>query len=61
MIRRCDDRDLEPIWNIINDAAQAYKGIIPADRCTEPYMSKQGLAREIDEGVVFWGLRGNLP
>lgn len=39
MIRRCDDRDFELIWAIINDGAQAYKGIIPADRWTEPYMS----------------------
>ena len=55
MIRRCDDRDFELIWAIINDGAQAYKGIIPADRWTEPYMSREKLQHEIDEGVVFWG------
>jgi len=55
MIRRCDDRDFETIWAIINDGAQAYKGIIPADRWTEPYMSREKLQREIDERVVFWG------
>jgi N-acetylglutamate synthase-like GNAT family acetyltransferase len=55
MIRRCDDRDCELIWAIINDGAQAYKGIIPADRWTEPYMSRETLRHEIDEGVVFWG------
>jgi N-acetylglutamate synthase-like GNAT family acetyltransferase len=55
MIRRCDDRDFEAIWTIINDGAQAYKGIIPVDRWTEPYMSRENLRREIDEGVVFWG------
>jgi GNAT superfamily N-acetyltransferase len=55
MIRRCDDRDFESIWVIINDGAQAYKGIIPADRWAEPYMSREHLQREIDEGVVFWG------
>ena len=55
MIRRCDDRDFELIWAIINDGAQAYKGIIPADRWTEPYMSREKLRHEIDEGVVFWG------
>jgi len=55
MIRRCDERDFEPIWAIINDGAQAYKGIIPADRWTEPYMSREKLQHEIDEGVVFWG------
>jgi N-acetylglutamate synthase-like GNAT family acetyltransferase len=55
MIRGCDERDFEPIWAIINDGAQAYKGIIPADRWTEPYMSREKLQHEIDEGVVFWG------
>jgi GNAT superfamily N-acetyltransferase len=55
MIRRCDPRDFESIWVIINDGAQAYKGIIPADRWTEPYMSREKLQHEIDDGVVFWG------
>src|SRR5260370_28995288 len=55
MIRRCDDRDFELIWAIINDGAQVYKGIIPADRWTEPYMSREKLQHEIDEGIVFWG------
>ena len=55
MIRRCDDRDFEEIWAIINDGAQAYKGNIPADRWTEPYMSKEKLQHEIDHGVAFWG------
>ena len=55
MIRRCDDREFDLIWTIINDGAQAYKGIIPADRWTEPYMSRGKLQREIADGVVFWG------
>jgi N-acetylglutamate synthase-like GNAT family acetyltransferase len=55
MIRRCDDRDFELIWTIINDGAQGYKGTIPADRWTEPYMSREKLQDEINEGVVFWG------
>ena len=59
MIRRCDDRDFEQIWAIINDGAQAYKGIIPADRWTEPYMSREKLSHEIRDGVVFWGFEGN--
>src|SRR5437870_9977366 len=59
MIRRCDERDFELIWAIINDGAQAYKGIIPADRWTEPYMSREKLQHEIDEGVVFWGYEEN--
>jgi hypothetical protein len=55
VMRRCDDRDFELIWAIINDGARAYKGVIPADRWTEPYMSHEELRRQIDEGVVFWG------
>ena len=55
MIRRCDDREFDVIWAIINDGAQAYKGIIPSDRWTEPYMTAEKLQREIDDGVVFWG------
>jgi GNAT superfamily N-acetyltransferase len=55
MIRCCDARDFEPIWAIVNDGAQAYKGIIPADRWAEPYMSEEKLRHEMDDGVVFWG------
>ena len=55
MIRRCDDRDFDLIWAIINDGAQAYRGIIPADRWTEPYMSREKLQHEITDGVEFWG------
>jgi len=55
MMRRCDDRDFELIWAIINDGAKAYKGTIPADRWSEPYMSHEELRCQIDEGVVFWG------
>ena len=55
MIRRCDARDFSLIFTIINDGASAYKGIIPADCWTEPYMSRRQLKHEIDEGVIFWG------
>lgn len=55
MIRRCDERDFEQMWAIVNDAAQAYKGIIPADRWAEPYISVEKLRHEIGDGVVFWG------
>jgi N-acetylglutamate synthase-like GNAT family acetyltransferase len=55
MIRLCDDRDFEQICTIINDGAQAYRGIIPADRWSEPYMSREKLQHEIDEGIGFWG------
>jgi len=55
MIRRCEDADFELIWAIVNDGAQAYKGTIPDDCWTEPYMSREELRRELDEGIVFWG------
>jgi N-acetylglutamate synthase-like GNAT family acetyltransferase len=54
MIRQCTDTDFETIYEIINDAAQAYKGIIPADRWHDPYMTKEELRHEIEDGVVFW-------
>lgn len=44
------------MYDIINDAAQAYKGIIPPDRWHEPYMSREHLAKEIADGVRFWGV-----
>jgi GNAT superfamily N-acetyltransferase len=55
MIRPCDERDFEMIWEIVNDGAQAYKGIIPADRWHEPYMTRDELRHEIEAGVTFWG------
>lgn len=57
MIHRCDDRDFELIWTVINDGARAYRGTIPADRWTEPYMSREKLQHEMDDGVVFWGYK----
>ena len=55
MIRPCNDLDFELIWTIINDGASAYKGAIPEDRWQEPYMSREHLRHEINDGVVFWG------
>ncbi len=55
MIRRCTDNDFETIHAIINDAASAYRGVIPPDCWHEPYMSRDELRSEIDAGVVFWG------
>jgi GNAT superfamily N-acetyltransferase len=55
-IRACGAADLPQMFSIINDAAQAYKGIIPADRWHEPYMPESELREEIAAGVEFWGL-----
>jgi N-acetylglutamate synthase-like GNAT family acetyltransferase len=59
MIRPCKPNDFETIYEIVNDAAQAYKGIIPADRWHEPYMGREELQHEIDAGVRFWGYEEN--
>ncbi|OPX34631.1 MAG: GNAT family N-acetyltransferase [Desulfobacteraceae bacterium 4484_190.1] len=62
MIRQCDNNDFAVIYTIINDAAQVYKGTIPEDCWKTPYMSKEELAHEIAEGIIFWGYEegGNL-
>ena len=47
--------DFNAILTVINDAAQAYKGVIPDDRWQEPYMSAEALREEIEAGVRFFG------
>jgi len=54
MIRLCKNADFETVYSIINDAAEAYNGVIPEDRWKSPYMSKHELRHEIDQGVLFW-------
>jgi hypothetical protein len=46
-IRRCHDDDRDAILEIVNDAAEAYRGVIPADRWHEPYMSGDELDGEM--------------
>ena len=55
MIRECAAGDFEAIYEIINDAAEAYRGIIPSDRWHEPYMPREELREEITAGVAFLG------
>lgn len=55
MIRQCDSSDFETIYSIINEAAEAYRGIIPEDRWKVPYMGREELQHEIEDGIVFWG------
>lgn len=55
MIRSCMESDFETIYEIINDSAKAYRGVIPKHSWHEPYMSKNELSREIQEGIIFWG------
>jgi GNAT superfamily N-acetyltransferase len=55
-IRLCGDLDLATMLAIVNGAAVAYRGVIPADRWHEPYMPEAELRDEIAAGVEFWGL-----
>ena len=55
MIRACIDADFPAIEAVINEGAQAYRGVIPADCWHEPYMSAGALEAEIGAGVSFWG------
>ena len=55
MIRECTSNDFETICEIINDAAEAYKGVIPADCWNEPYMPADELRLEMGAGVRFLG------
>lgn len=54
-VRPCRDDDRDAMVAIINAAAQAYRGVIPADRWHVPYMPADELDREVAAGVAFWG------
>jgi GNAT superfamily N-acetyltransferase len=51
--------EFDAILNVVNDAAQAYKGVIPQDRWKEPYMPVSELKQEIEDGVEFYGWKEN--
>lgn len=54
LIRRSREADSPAILAIINAAAQAYRGVIPADRWHDPYMPPEELEKEIADGIAFW-------
>jgi GNAT superfamily N-acetyltransferase len=54
-IRPCHADDREAILALVNTAAEAYRGVIPADRWHDPYMSGEELDGELAAGVEFWG------
>ena len=54
VIRKTTESDFATMLAIVNEAADAYRGVIPADRWHEPYMPADELAKEIAAGVVFW-------
>lgn len=62
VLRRCGPTETAAVLAVINAAAGAYRGVIPADRWHEPYMPSGELASELADGVVFSGLaaRGRL-
>ncbi|MEJ2665955.1 MAG: GNAT family N-acetyltransferase [Deinococcales bacterium] len=45
--------DIPSIAAVVNDAAVAYRGVIPADCWHDPYMPLSELRQEIDAGVAF--------
>jgi GNAT superfamily N-acetyltransferase len=53
-IRPCRTDERPIISEIVNAAAEAYRGVIPADRWHDPYMSRLELDSEISAGVAFW-------
>ena len=55
MIRQCTKADFAAIEAIINDAARAYRGVIPDDCWHEPYFTRSDLIAETTAGVNFWG------
>ena len=59
MIRSCREDERGEIFAIVNAAAEAYRGVIPADCWHEPYMPREELDGEIAAGVEFWGYEDN--
>ena len=55
MISELSHSDFDNMLRVINDAARAYRGVIPDDRWKEPYMSADELRKEIEDGVRFYG------
>lgn len=54
-IRPCRADETDTMLAIINAAAEAYRGVIPADCWHEPYMPPGELRSEIEAGVAFVG------
>jgi GNAT superfamily N-acetyltransferase len=61
VIKQCQPQDIETIYTLINDAAKAYRGVIPPDCYHEPYMPIDELSREMEEMSFFgWQYEGQL-
>ena len=55
MIKEHTIKNISNILHVINDAAVKYTGVIPDECLQEPYMSKQELTTEFDNGVRMFG------
>jgi len=53
MILPATEADIGEMFSVVNDAAIAYRGHIPADVWREPYMPLSELCAEIADGVMF--------
>jgi len=58
LIRKSGEANLAAVLAIVNAAAQAYRGVIPADQWREPYMPLDELEKAILDGVIFWVAEG---
>ena len=54
MIRKCRNSDISRIYYIVNEAAKAYDGAIPADCYHKPYMPMPELEAEMKR-MTFYG------
>jgi GNAT superfamily N-acetyltransferase len=59
MISKLHPSKFTQILHVVNDAAEAYKGVIPQDQWREPYMSTEELKEEIESGINFYGWTEN--
>jgi GNAT superfamily N-acetyltransferase len=55
MIRKLKSNEFDAMLHVINDAAEAYRCVIPEDRWKEPYLSTEELRNEVKSGVQFYG------
>jgi len=59
IVRRLGPEDAGNILRVVNDSAEAYRGVIPKEAWKEPYMDLTELSRDINDGVSMWGAEEN--
>ena len=57
MIKEYSIKEISSILNVINESSIKYKDIIPEDCWNEPYMLKQELINEFNNGVRMFGYK----